>query len=97
MVILGQILSKVGHKPLVTLLRQQVLNPLGLTNTVASQTGSIPSPVLHAYSSEEEWRSASRRRSRSMKSPASEPGGDVRLKRGVLPADHGRLTTPRWG
>ena len=52
MVILGQILAKVGHKPLATLLRQQVLNPLGLKNTVASQTGSIPSPVLHAFTSE---------------------------------------------
>ena len=52
MVILGQILAMVGHKPLATLLRQQVLKPLGLTNTVASQTGSIPSPVLHAFSSE---------------------------------------------
>jgi CubicO group peptidase (beta-lactamase class C family) len=52
MVILGQILQMVGHKPLATLLRQQVLRPLGLTNTVASQTGSIPSPVLHTFSSE---------------------------------------------
>jgi CubicO group peptidase (beta-lactamase class C family) len=52
MVILGQILQMVGHRPLATLLRQQVLNPLGLTNTKASQTGSIPTPVLHAFSSE---------------------------------------------
>jgi CubicO group peptidase (beta-lactamase class C family) len=51
-VILGEILSKVGGKPLATLLRQKVLNPLGLTNTVASQTAAIPIPVLHAFSSE---------------------------------------------
>lgn len=51
-VILGQILEKVGHKPLATLLRQKVLTPLGLTNTVSSQTAAIPAPVLHAFTSE---------------------------------------------
>jgi CubicO group peptidase (beta-lactamase class C family) len=51
-VILGEILAKVGGKPLATLLRQKVLGPLGLTNTVASQTAAIPAPVLHAFSSE---------------------------------------------
>ena len=51
-VVLGQILEKVGGKPLAVLLRQKVLAPLGLTNTVASQTAAIPSPVLHAFSSE---------------------------------------------
>ncbi len=51
-VILGQILERVGGKPLAALLRDQVLRPLGLTNTVASQTAAIPSPVLHAFSSE---------------------------------------------
>jgi CubicO group peptidase (beta-lactamase class C family) len=50
--ILGEILAKVGAKPLATLLRQKVLGPLGLTNTVASQNASIPAPVLHAFSSE---------------------------------------------
>jgi CubicO group peptidase (beta-lactamase class C family) len=47
--LLGQILAMVGHKPLATLLRQKVLVPLRLSNTVASQTSSIPSPVLHAF------------------------------------------------
>jgi CubicO group peptidase (beta-lactamase class C family) len=47
--ILGQILAMVGHKPLATLLRQKVLVPLRLSNTVASQTSSIPSPILHAF------------------------------------------------
>ncbi len=51
MVILAQILQLVGHKPLATLLSNYVLKPLGLTNTVASQTATIPSPVLHAFSS----------------------------------------------
>ncbi len=52
MVILGQILQMTGGKPLATLLHQNVLRPLGLTNTVASPTAAIPSPTLHAYSSE---------------------------------------------
>ncbi len=51
-VVLGQILERVGGKPLATLLRKEVLRPLGLTNTVASQTAAIPEPVLHAFSSE---------------------------------------------
>lgn len=51
-VILGQILQKVGGKPLATLLRQKVLEPLGLTNTVASQTATVPAPVLHAFSAD---------------------------------------------
>jgi CubicO group peptidase (beta-lactamase class C family) len=52
MVILGQILQMTGGRPLATLLRQNVLGPLGLTNTIASPTAAIPNPVLHAYSSE---------------------------------------------
>jgi CubicO group peptidase (beta-lactamase class C family) len=52
MILLGQILQMIGHKPLATLLRQKVLGPLGLANTVASQTAAIPSPVLHAFTSE---------------------------------------------
>jgi CubicO group peptidase (beta-lactamase class C family) len=50
--ILGEILSKIGKKPLDTLLREKVLDPMGLKNTVASQTSEIPSPVLHAFDSE---------------------------------------------
>ena len=52
MVILGDILGKVGGKPLATLLQRNVLAPLGLTNTTASSTAAIPDPVLHAFSSE---------------------------------------------
>jgi CubicO group peptidase (beta-lactamase class C family) len=50
--ILGEILSKIGGKPLDTLLREKVLDPMGLKNTTASQTSEIPSPVLHAFDSE---------------------------------------------
>ena len=50
--LLGKILSKIGGKPLHRLLRQQVLRPMGLTSTTASQTAKIPDPVLHSFSSE---------------------------------------------
>ena len=50
--ILGEILAKIGNKPLDTLLREKVLDPMGLKNTTASQTSEIPSPVLHAFDSE---------------------------------------------
>src|SRR6266480_2761201 len=50
--LLGEILSKIGNKPLDVLLREKVLDPMGLKNTTASQTSEIPSPVLHAYDSE---------------------------------------------
>ena len=50
--ILGEILSKTGGKPLDALLREKVLGPMGLKNTNASQTSEIPSPILHAFDSE---------------------------------------------
>src|SRR4051812_42089541 len=50
--ILGEILAKIGGKPLATLLREKVLGPMGLTDTTESQTSDIPSPVLHAFTSE---------------------------------------------
>lgn len=50
--ILGEILAKIGGKPLDVLLQQQVLGPIGLTNTTATETSAIPSPVLNTYSSE---------------------------------------------
>src|SRR5438105_7785719 len=50
--LLGEILSKIGKKPLDVLLREKVLDPMGLKNTTASQTSEIPSPVLHAFDSE---------------------------------------------
>jgi CubicO group peptidase (beta-lactamase class C family) len=50
--ILGEILSKIGNKPLDIILSEKVLIPMGLKNTVASQTSEIPSPVMHAFDSE---------------------------------------------
>ena len=50
--ILGEILSKIGHAPLDTLLREKVLAPMGLTGTTSTETSDIPSPVLHSFSSE---------------------------------------------
>src|SRR5436190_6080585 len=50
--ILGEILSKIGGKPLDVLVKEKVLVPMGLKNTTASQTSEIPSPVLHAFDSE---------------------------------------------
>jgi CubicO group peptidase (beta-lactamase class C family) len=51
-VILGLALRKITGMPLNVELRRMVLRPLGLHQTVASQTAAIPSPVLHAYSPE---------------------------------------------
>lgn len=50
--ILGEVLSKIGKKPLDVLLRDKVLKPMGLTHTTATDTGAIPDPVLHSFSSE---------------------------------------------
>jgi CubicO group peptidase (beta-lactamase class C family) len=51
-VILGLVLEKITKEPLNVALQKLVLGPLGLRNTVASQTPAIPAPVLHAYSGE---------------------------------------------
>lgn len=50
--LLGRILAKVGGAPLATLLKREVLKPMGLKSTVANQSSEIPAPVLHAFSSE---------------------------------------------
>src|SRR3954447_7328217 len=50
--ILGELLAKIGGEPLATLLREKVLGPMGLTGTAESQTSAVPSPVLHAFTSE---------------------------------------------
>jgi CubicO group peptidase (beta-lactamase class C family) len=50
--ILGEILAKIGNKPLDVLLREKVLIPMGLKNTGASQVSDIPSPILHGFDSE---------------------------------------------
>ena len=50
--ILGQILAKIGQKPLDELLQEKVLGPMRLTGTTSTQTSDIPAPVLHSFSSE---------------------------------------------
>ncbi|MGH2585958.1 MAG: serine hydrolase domain-containing protein [Dehalococcoidia bacterium] len=51
-VILALALEKATGRPMAELLQEQVLDPLGLTNTVNWYTPAIPAPVLHAFSSE---------------------------------------------
>lgn len=51
-VLLGLALEKATGEPMTKLLAEKVIGPLGLTNTAASLTAKIPSPVLHAFSSE---------------------------------------------
>src|SRR5215471_16549500 len=50
--ILGEILSKIGGKPLDVLLKEKVFVPMGLKNTTATQTSEMPTPILHAFDSE---------------------------------------------
>ena len=50
--ILGEILSQIGGAPLADLLREKVLDPMGLSQTQSFDSATIPEPVLHAYSSE---------------------------------------------
>jgi CubicO group peptidase (beta-lactamase class C family) len=50
--VLGEVLAEIGGKPLDQLLSEKVLGPMGLTDTVESQTSAVPDPVLHAFSSE---------------------------------------------
>lgn len=51
-VILGQVLERITGTPLRSLLRRQVLDPLGLTATRSEDTSAIPGPVLHSYTIE---------------------------------------------
>src|SRR5215207_9535915 len=51
-VILGRALEKITGQPLDVALQEQVLDPMGLQNTVAWSTPEISEPVLHAFSSE---------------------------------------------
>lgn len=51
-VILGEALQKITGRPVAQLIRQRILNPLGLHNTVSYSTPEIQQPVLHAFSSE---------------------------------------------
>jgi CubicO group peptidase (beta-lactamase class C family) len=51
-VILGLALEKITGQPLDVALKEHVLDPMGLRNTVASLTAEIPAPVLHAFTAE---------------------------------------------
>jgi CubicO group peptidase (beta-lactamase class C family) len=51
-VLLGLALEKATGQEMSKLLSEEVLRPLGLTETANSLTPEIPSPVLHAFSSE---------------------------------------------
>jgi CubicO group peptidase (beta-lactamase class C family) len=51
-VILGGVLAKIAGMPLADAIRQNVLLPMGLTQTAASTTPEIPEPALHAFTSE---------------------------------------------
>ena len=50
--ILGEVLSRIGKKPLAALLQDRVLKPMKLKNTFESQTANMPSPFLHSFSVE---------------------------------------------
>ncbi len=50
--LLGLALEKATGQEMSKLLSDKVLGPLGLTNTANASTADIPSPVLHAFSSE---------------------------------------------
>jgi CubicO group peptidase (beta-lactamase class C family) len=51
-VLLGLALEKATGQEMPKLLSDKILRPLGLTNTVNSITAEIPSPALHAFTSE---------------------------------------------
>jgi CubicO group peptidase (beta-lactamase class C family) len=51
-VLLGRALEKATGQSMPDLLADNVLRPLGLTNTANSFTPEIPAPVLHAFTSE---------------------------------------------
>ena len=51
-VILGLALEKITGTPLRTLIRERVLDPLGLDDTNDPGSPAIPDPVLHSFSSE---------------------------------------------
>ena len=50
--ILGEVLARIGKKPLAVLLQDRVLKPMKLKNTFESQTATMPSPFLHSFSVE---------------------------------------------
>lgn len=51
-VILGEILRMVTGKPVEVLLRERILDPLGLADTRSESTATVQQPVLHAFTDE---------------------------------------------
>ena len=51
-VILGEILAKVGGRPVSQQIQKMILNPLRLRDTIMTPTAAIPAPVLHGYTTE---------------------------------------------
>ncbi|MBV8989744.1 MAG: serine hydrolase [Solirubrobacterales bacterium] len=51
-VLLGEVLRRLGGRPLPQLLRAQIFDKLGLRQTANSTSSGMPSPVLHGYTSE---------------------------------------------
>lgn len=51
-VILGEVLAAATGRPLAELIREGVVEPLGLRGTRSDQTAAIPEPVLHAFDRE---------------------------------------------
>lgn len=51
-VVLGLVIEAITGRPMAEVMKEKVLEPLGLDHTVASQTGTMPEPALHAFTSE---------------------------------------------
>jgi CubicO group peptidase (beta-lactamase class C family) len=51
-VILGEALATITGTPVEELIRERIVEPLGMEDTESHQTAEIPEPVLHAYTSE---------------------------------------------
>lgn len=51
-VILGEVLSQAAGKPVDVLLRERILDPLGLDDTRSESTAVMQRPVLHAFTAE---------------------------------------------
>lgn len=51
-VILGKVLEAANQRTMADIYQNEVLNPIGLSGTGYSSTPELPSPVLHAFSSD---------------------------------------------
>ena len=51
-VILGEALSAITGEPLEKLIRERIVEPLGMEGTQSHRTAEIPEPVLHSYDAE---------------------------------------------